>query len=82
MRFDARRLRKELAAVAKDGETTGISCVTASGVSAGDATAANLAELRGSIRGPSNSPFENGVFRVEIKIPNDYPFCPPKMGFD
>ena len=81
MPFDARRLRKELAAVAKDGNTTGITCVTASGTGAEVATQADLAELRGTIKGPADSPFENGIFRVEIKIPDDYPFCPPKMRF-
>ena len=53
--------------MAKDGNTTGITCVTASGTGAEVATQADLAELRGTIKGPADSPFENGIFRVEIK---------------
>ena len=33
------------------------------------------------IKGPSDTPYAGGVFEVDIKIPADYPFSPPKMKF-
>lgn len=64
-------MRKELQDIAKD---------ATSGVSAepyGD----NIRHLRGTIRGPVDTPYERGVFGVDIVIPDTYPFEPPKMRF-
>jgi ubiquitin-conjugating enzyme E2 D/E len=33
------------------------------------------------IKGPKDTPFENGIFKLSIKLPNDYPYKPPKMYF-
>ena len=33
------------------------------------------------LKGPSDTPFENGVFKLSITMPVDYPFKPPKMIF-
>lgn len=66
-----RRLVRELREVAEDG---------GSGVSArpkGD----NISHLLGSIQGPGDTPYEGGIFEVDITVPNDYPFEPPKMKF-
>eukprot|EP01029_Cantina_marsupialis_P028748 TRINITY_DN777960_c0_g1_i1.p1 TRINITY_DN777960_c0_g1~~TRINITY_DN777960_c0_g1_i1.p1 ORF type:complete len:194 (+),score=54.84 TRINITY_DN777960_c0_g1_i1:58-639(+) len=41
----------------------------------------NLTNLMGIIKGPGDTPFEGGVFNVEIIIPERYPFEPPKMKF-
>jgi ubiquitin-conjugating enzyme (huntingtin interacting protein 2) len=37
--------------------------------------------LRGSFRGPQDSPYEGGHFEVDIVVPIDYPFRPPKVRF-
>lgn len=33
--------------------------------------------LRGEIMGPPDTPYEGGIFHLEIKIPETYPFNPP-----
>jgi ubiquitin-protein ligase len=38
--------------------------------------------FKGHIKGPSDTPYEGGTFVVDIVLPNDYPFRPPKMKFD
>ncbi|KAL3879174.1 hypothetical protein ACJMK2_031483 [Sinanodonta woodiana] len=38
-------------------------------------------ELRGEIAGPPDTPYEGGNFILEIKIPDTYPFNPPKVKF-
>ena len=35
----------------------------------------------GVLIGPSDTPYSGGVYRVDITIPSDYPFGPPKMKF-
>ena len=34
-----------------------------------------------SLRGPDDTPYAGGRFHVDINIPTDYPFSPPKMKF-
>ncbi|KAI3409938.1 hypothetical protein GPALN_006308 [Globodera pallida] len=40
-----------------------------------------LFEIVGKIRGPPDSPYEDGLFILEIRIPQEYPFIPPKVKF-
>ena len=42
----------------------------------------SLANLRATIRGPTGTPYEGGVFVVQITVPSTYPFEPPKMKFE
>jgi len=38
-------------------------------------------EFKGTIKGPANTPYEGGIFKLQITIPNQYPFKPPKVTF-
>jgi ubiquitin-conjugating enzyme (huntingtin interacting protein 2) len=39
----------------------------------------NYTELKGEIAGPPETPYEGGTFVLEIKVPETYPFNPPKV---
>ncbi|KAK2155165.1 hypothetical protein LSH36_247g03151 [Paralvinella palmiformis] len=41
----------------------------------------NFTELRGEIQGPPETPYEGGMYILDIKIPETYPFNPPKVQF-
>ncbi|XP_034671166.1 ubiquitin-conjugating enzyme E2-22 kDa-like [Drosophila subobscura] len=41
----------------------------------------NWTELRGEIAGPPDTPYEGGKFVLDIKMPHNYPFRPPKVRF-
>lgn len=38
-------------------------------------------ELIGEIAGPPDTPYEYGTFVLEIKVPESYPFNPPRVKF-
>lgn len=41
----------------------------------------DINNLKGSFMGPIGTPYEGGKYEVEIQIPAEYPFRPPKMQF-
>jgi ubiquitin-conjugating enzyme (huntingtin interacting protein 2) len=42
----------------------------------------DINNLKGRFPGPPDTPYEGGIYVVEIKIPSEYPFRPPKMKFE
>lgn len=70
----ARRVAKELADIHGDSQSQ----VTIDPVGSGD----DLTHLKGTFPGPPGTPFEGGTYRVDIKVPTEYPFRPPQMRFD
>lgn len=52
--------------------------VTAEPIGGGD----DITHLKGSFRGPPGTPYEGGLFKVDIRIPTEYPFRAPVMKFD
>jgi len=41
----------------------------------------NLRYFNVMILGPGSSPYEGGVFKLELFLPEDYPMAPPKVRF-
>jgi ubiquitin-conjugating enzyme E2 D/E len=50
-------------------------------VSAGPTSDGNLSHWEGVLIGPTGSPYEGGLFRLEIVFPEEYPFKPPAIQF-
>ena len=48
---------------------------------AGPAEDSNLFFWKGHIIGPTDSPYEGGLFELDIQLPPDYPFRPPTVTF-
>ena len=42
----------------------------------------NMNTLKVDISGPAGTPYEGGLFRLIIDIPQNYPFKPPKFKFE
>ena len=67
------RIVKELSEVGKDDKHSGIKAVPV--------TPGELRHLKGTIPGPQGTPYEGGVFEIDIVLPKQYPFEPPKMKY-
>jgi ubiquitin-conjugating enzyme E2 D/E len=65
------RLNKELSDITKDPPEN-----CSAGIANDDITHWNA-----TILGPKDSPYENGIFRLDIFFPSNYPFEPPKIFF-
>jgi len=37
---------------------------------------------KGLIPGPNDTPYDGGIFQIDISLPSEYPYKPPKMKFD
>ena len=69
---DRSRVQKEIKDILKD---------KASGVTVELRGESSIQEMVGSLRGPKDTPYEGGLFYVDIKLDDQYPFAPPKMKF-
>ena len=67
------RLRKELQDIEKDKEISGVFARVR-----GD----DMTKLQGTLKGPEDTCYAGGTFVVDIQIPAQYPFEPPKMRFE
>ena len=68
----ASRLKKELSDLVKDSGDSGVGATPIND---------NILHLTGSLKGPDGTPYDGGTFLVDIVIPQQYPFEPPKMKF-
>ncbi|KAI8388111.1 ubiquitin-conjugating enzyme/RWD-like protein [Radiomyces spectabilis] len=41
----------------------------------------DMTKLESYMKGPPDSPYEKGLFQLEIRIPQQYPFEPPQIRF-
>ncbi|OVA17418.1 Ubiquitin-conjugating enzyme [Macleaya cordata] len=69
---DFSRVQKELVECNRDKGISGVSITLH-----GD----DLSHLSGTITGPVGTPYEGGTFQIDIRLPDGYPFEPPKMQF-
>ena len=72
MRSSQKRLLKELRDIQEDPITN---CTL------GPKNMKNLYAWNATIIGPEGSPYEGGLFKLDIDFPESYPFKPPKVKF-
>ncbi|EPX72483.1 ubiquitin conjugating enzyme Ubc1 [Schizosaccharomyces octosporus yFS286] len=69
----SRRIGKELADVRRD---------TQAGIQVWTVNESDISRLKGMFKGPPDTAYEGGYYTIDVEIPIDYPFRPPKMKFD
>ncbi|GJJ75368.1 ubiquitin-conjugating enzyme (huntingtin interacting protein 2) [Entomortierella parvispora] len=42
----------------------------------------NMMHLKGRFPGPPDTPYEGGMYQVDVELPDAYPFQPPKVKFE
>ena len=52
------------------------------GVSCWPKSEGSVEELEGCITGPEDSPYAKGHFKLNIRVPERYPFEPPQIHFE
>ena len=67
-----RRLQKEFRDLTKEPHES---------ISAAPIAESDMFKWRGTVRGPEGTPYEGGLFHLDIYFPTDYPFKPPKVTF-
>jgi ubiquitin-conjugating enzyme (huntingtin interacting protein 2) len=70
---ELKRLEKELADIKLLSEDSLINAETVEG---------DLTHWRGSLLGPEGTPYQGGKFFLDIAVPSDYPYTPPKIKFE
>uniref|UniRef100_A0A7S3PFD0 UBC core domain-containing protein n=1 Tax=Aplanochytrium stocchinoi TaxID=215587 RepID=A0A7S3PFD0_9STRA len=71
----AKRLAKEAAELAKQANEGDFDWGSA------EPNEDNLFKWTACIAGPDNSPYEGGLFNIELNFPDNYPFKPPIVKF-
>ena len=77
----AGRVDKEIALICEPDSTSGVIAQVADDDKSVTSCPRGWRHLIGTITGPEGTPYEGGVFDVDIIIPTEYPFEPPKMKF-
>ncbi|KAK7207925.1 ubiquitin-conjugating enzyme/RWD-like protein [Myxozyma melibiosi] len=62
-------------------EMTDISNVGSSSFKAGPKSDSDLLNWEVEVHGPAGTPYEGGVFKLDLILPPAYPFSPPTMTF-
>eukprot|EP00889_Picochlorum_renovo_P007666 jgi/Picre1/34696/NNA_002164.t1 len=70
---DQARVQKEISNIQKDKGVSGVAVELKSDSS--------IKYMIGSLEGPTDTPYEGGLFYVDIELDDQYPFVPPKMKF-
>lgn len=69
-----RRMKRELELLSRGGAAPGIAAWARE-------EGSRLDVLDAEIRGAADTPYEGGIFRLEVVIPNEYPLKPPRVRF-
>ncbi|GMS90853.1 hypothetical protein PENTCL1PPCAC_13028 [Pristionchus entomophagus] len=70
-----RRIQKECREVVTDGEMSDL------GITIEVLDEASFTHIKAEVRGPPDTPYENGRFKLDIKFPENYPFKPLSAKF-